>query len=203
MSCLAGGASGMWAAWAQQQQQVHSGMSSPDICWDGRERPVGGESKDPAWGSERPGTRPLEQGRVPGQGPRAVRRHPRLPSVASDGAVGHAQTQDPPHAQLCPRGTLTWQSTAPGQVEQASLFGREGAKADPAEDPPQPQARPSSPRHTCTHAAMPTGALPSSAPPLSKTLPTHALSDLWHEVCSFLTCHVSPFRGLGACACHS
>lgn len=92
----------MWAAWAQQQQQVHSGMSSPDTCWDGRERPVGEESEDPAWGSERPGTRPLEQGRVPGQGPRAVRRHPRLPSVASDGAVGRAQTQDQPLARLCP-----------------------------------------------------------------------------------------------------
>lgn len=34
----------MWAAWAQQQQQqVHSGMSFPDTCWDGRERPVGRE----------------------------------------------------------------------------------------------------------------------------------------------------------------
>lgn len=31
----------MWAAWAQQQQQVHSSVSSPDTCWDGRERPVG------------------------------------------------------------------------------------------------------------------------------------------------------------------
>ena len=70
------------------------------LGWEGKAG--GGESEDPAWGSERPGTRSLEQGRVPGQGPRAVRRHPRLPSVASDRAVGRAQTQDPPLALLCP-----------------------------------------------------------------------------------------------------